>query len=135
MIKPRFIGDTGSDDDTVLSFLSVSKSLSNKDAANIIKEMIRDINIPRGTSKSYLLYLKLAALSKAVMVLEETDRAKRKEWLKVREIIGIWFIFTGVVFAGIMLFGMELKTIDKIITGIFLEIFLTLIIGSYLIAG
>ena len=79
MIKPRFIGDTGSDDDTVLSFLSVSKSLSNKDAANIIKEMIRDINIPRGTSKRYLLYLKLAALSKAVMVLEETDRAKRKE--------------------------------------------------------
>ena len=70
---------TGSDDDTVLSFLSVSKSLSNKDAANIIKEMIRDINIPRGTSNSYLLYLKLAALSKAVMVLEETDRAKRKE--------------------------------------------------------
>ena len=48
----------------------------------------------------------------------------------MREIIGIWFIFTGVVFAGIMLFGMELKTIDKIITGIFLEILLTLIIGS-----
>ena len=52
----------------------------------------------------------------------------------MREIIGIWFIFTAVVFAGIMLFGMELETRDKIITGVFLEIFLTLIIiGSYLI--
>lgn len=54
----------------------------------------------------------------------------------MREIIGIWFIFTALVFAGIMLFGMELKTRDKIITGVSLEIFLTLIIiGSYLIDG
>ena len=68
--------------------------------------------------------------------MEETDRAKRKERLKVREIIGIWFIFTALVFAGIMLFGMELETKDKIITGVSLEIFLTLIIiGSYLIEG
>lgn len=70
------------------------------------------------------------------MVLEEIDRAKRKELLKVREIIGIWFIFTDLVFAGIMLFGIELETRDKIITGVSLEIFLTLlIIGSYLIEG
>lgn len=54
----------------------------------------------------------------------------------MKQLIGMWIIFTALNFGGIAIFGFDMGKEEKIITGVCLELFLTLIlIGSYLIAG
>ena len=47
--------------------------ISNKDAADILRQMAASVTIPRGSSKSLIRYLNcLFALNKAIEVLENT---------------------------------------------------------------
>ena len=53
---------------------------------------------------------------------------------EIKECIGLWFIVTAIIFGGVMLFGFDDTVKDKIITGITIEVFITLIIiGAFLI--
>ena len=52
---------------------------------------------------------------------------------EIKECIGFLFIVTAIIFGGVMLFGFDDTVKDKIITGITIEVFITLIIiGAFL---
>ena len=53
----------------------------------------------------------------------------------MRELFGIWLIFTGLIIGCIALIGMDMELKDQIKVGLSLELVLTLItIGGYLLS-